>query len=53
MMDDLDFVERHAWFAAYDGGDGYHLGTHVLETDHSLTVVGQAFAQLTGADGWA
>jgi hypothetical protein len=47
MMDDLDFVERHAWFAAYDGGDGYTLGTHVLEDDGSLTEIGSAFATVS------
>lgn len=50
MMDDFDFVERHAWFAAHDGGDGYSLGTHALEADGSLTAVGETFAHMTGAD---
>jgi hypothetical protein len=50
MMDDLNFVERHAWFAAHDGGDGYSLGTHALTSDGSLTAVGDAFAHITGAD---
>lgn len=54
MMDDLDFVERHAWFAAYDGGDGYHLGTHTLEQDGTLTEIGQTLADLTlGGSDWA
>jgi hypothetical protein len=48
MMDDLEFVERHAWFATFDGGDGYTLGTHAVEDDGTLTAVGEAFASLTG-----
>jgi hypothetical protein len=46
MMDDLDFVERHAWFAGYEGGDGWHLGSGVFNADGQLTAVGQAFADL-------
>lgn len=47
MLDDLDFVERHAWFAAFDGGDGWHLNTHAIAEDGSLTPVGQAFVDAT------
>ena len=47
MLDDLDFVERHAWFAAFDGGDGWHLNTHAVADDGSLTPVGQAFVDAT------
>lgn len=46
MMDELDFVERHAWFASFDGGDGYHLDTHAIENDGTLTAVGQAFVDI-------
>ena len=42
MLDDLGFVERHAWFAAFEGGDGWHLNTHAIAGDGSLTPVGQA-----------
>ena len=47
MLDDLDFVERHAWFAAFDGGDGWHLNTHAIAEDGSLTPVGRAFVDAT------
>jgi hypothetical protein len=48
MMDDLPFVERQAWFAAYEGGDGWHLNSGVLDAAGQLTLVGQTFAELTG-----
>jgi len=51
MLDDLDFVERHAWFAAFDGGDGWHLNTHAVAEDGSLTPVGRAIAEATGTQG--
>lgn len=46
MMDDLDFVERQAWFAAYEGGDGYHLNSAVFDETGALTAVGRTFAEL-------
>ncbi len=49
MLDDLNFVERHAWFAAFDGGDGWHLNTHAIAADGSLTAVGRAIVDATGA----
>ncbi len=49
MLDDLDFVERHAWFAAFDGGDGWHLNTHAIAADGSLTPIGRAFVDATSA----
>ena len=49
MLDDLNFVERHAWFAAFDGGDGWHLNTHAIAADGSLTPIGRAFVDATGA----
>ena len=30
-MDALPFVERHAWFAMYAGGDGWHINTQLVE----------------------
>jgi hypothetical protein len=49
MLDDLDFVERHAWFAAFDGGDGWYLNTHAIAEDGSLTPVGRAIVDATSA----
>ncbi|WP_165828203.1 glycosyl hydrolase [Rhodovulum sp. BSW8] len=47
MMDDLDFVERHAWFAACEGGDGWYLNSGLFDAAGNLTEVGRTFAQLT------
>lgn len=49
MLDDLPFVERHAWFAAFDGAGGWNLNTHAIADDGSLTPVGRAFVDATGA----
>lgn len=46
MMDDLVFVERHAWFAAYDDLDGWDLNSSLISADGSLTELGRSFAQL-------
>jgi hypothetical protein len=46
MLDDLAFVERHAWFAAYEGGDGWYINTQLFDKNGGLTPVGQVFAQL-------
>jgi len=46
MMDDLPFVERHAWFASYSGGDGWYLNTEIWNSDGTLSPVGQVFAEL-------
>ncbi|WP_176592707.1 glycosyl hydrolase [Sphingobium sp. EM0848] len=43
MMDDLDFVERHAWFGAYAGLDNLDLGSALLTRDGRLTPLGDAF----------
>lgn len=45
LMDDLPFVERHAWFAAFDGGDGWHLNTHAVSDDGTLTPVGASMVE--------
>ncbi len=49
MMDDLGFVERQAWFSAYDGADNLN-GWHnaAISADGSLTKVGETFAALLG-----
>ena len=46
MMDDLPFVERHAWFGLYDGLDGLAVNTHLLDAAGDLTPVGRAYADL-------
>ncbi|HEX2556480.1 MAG TPA: glycosyl hydrolase [Microvirga sp.] len=51
MLDDLPFVERHAWFAAYEGGDGWYLRSGVLDEKGDLTGVGLTFAELNGLTG--
>lgn len=48
MMDDLDFVERHAWFGIYDGMDGWNINTNLVDGHGTLTPVGKAFADLAG-----
>ncbi len=48
MMEALPFGEKHAWFAAYDGGDGWHLNSGVLDEAGRLTRVGTTFAALNG-----
>lgn len=49
MLDNLDFVERHAWFAAFDSDGRWHLNTHAIAVDGSLTPVGRAIVDATGA----
>jgi len=46
MMDSLPFVERQAWFAAYNGGDGWNLNSGVFDASGNLTPVGLAFRDL-------
>jgi hypothetical protein len=46
MMDDLPFVERQAWFAAYEGGDGWNLNSGIIDAAGQLTLVGQTLAEL-------
>jgi hypothetical protein len=50
MMDDLAFVQRHAWFGFYDGGDGWHINTQLASADGSLTALGSLFQGLAAAD---
>jgi hypothetical protein len=47
MMDDLPFVERNAWFAAYSGGDGWDLSSECFGPNGELTPVGQALLECT------
>ncbi len=49
LMDGLPYVERHAWFAAFDGGDGWHLNIHAVSDDDTLTPVGAAIIEATAA----
>lgn len=44
MLEDLPFVERHAWFAMYPGGDGWHINTELLDSAGRMTAVGNVFA---------
>ncbi|CDO36268.1 glycosyl hydrolase [Novosphingobium sp. KN65.2] len=45
MLDDLPFVERHAWFGLYEGLDGWNLHSGLV-ADGRLTEVGRAFVDL-------
>ncbi|MEG8037911.1 glycosyl hydrolase [Sphingomonas sp. LR60] len=49
MMDDLSFVERQSWFAAYEGLDQWDLNTGLLNADGSLTALGEQFVGLAAA----
>jgi hypothetical protein len=50
MMDSLDFVEKQAWYAAGTGGGGVlYLGSEVLNSDGSPSVVGRAFKDMLAA----
>ncbi len=42
MMDDLTYVERHAWFGLYDGMDGWDLNSGLVHNG-ARTPVGNAF----------
>jgi hypothetical protein len=42
MLDDLPFVERHAWFSGYDKG----MASEVFNLDGTLTAVGRAFQEM-------
>jgi hypothetical protein len=44
MMDSLDFVELHAWYAATD--DGGYYNSNIMNGDGSITSLGNAFAQI-------
>nr|WP_246748581.1 glycosyl hydrolase [Rhizobium setariae] len=46
MLDDLSFVKRHAWFGAYEGGDGWNVNTELLDSNGHMTAVGNTFVDL-------
>jgi hypothetical protein len=50
MMDDLAFVERHAWFGTYEELDVSHLNSQLIGEDDSLSDLGSVFAWLAGAE---
>jgi Ca2+-binding RTX toxin-like protein len=50
MMDDLPFVERHAWFGAYEGGDGWFINTELFDSNGQRTAVGDVFADALGGE---
>lgn len=43
-LDDLPFVERHAWFGLYDGGGGWSLNSGMVQEDGSTTDIGETFS---------
>jgi len=45
MMDDLPFVERHAWFGIYDGLDDWHLSSGLVEKGER-TALGEAYRRM-------
>ena len=49
MMDDLPYVERHAWFGMYEGLGNLRLGSGLLRDDGVLSPVGVAFRALAKA----
>lgn len=48
MMDALPWIERHAWFSLYDGADGWHLRSHLIDGAGRTTKVGEVFAGAAG-----
>jgi len=42
MMDDLPYVERHAWFGMYGGLDGWSINSELI-TANNRSIVGNAF----------
>lgn len=49
MMDDLPFVEKHAWFGLYDGMGGWDINTGLIGSGGDPTIIGDAFGDLTDA----
>ena len=45
MLDDLTFVERHAWFGIYDGLDGWDLSSGLIQ-ERRLTSIGETFQRM-------
>jgi len=50
MLDDLDYVERQAWFGLYEGLGGWKLGSGLVEPTGELSAVGEAYRRLFDAD---
>ena len=50
MMDDLPYVERHAWFGTYAELDTSDLNSELIGADGTLSGVGSAFAWLADQD---
>jgi len=46
MMDDLPYVERHAWFGMYEGLGGWYLKSGLLTDKGKLSRIGLAFRAL-------
>lgn len=51
MMDDLNFVERQAWFSSYAYDNRFH--TELVTPDGDLTAIGNVAASLLGSSGSA
>ncbi|PZR83105.1 MAG: RNA polymerase subunit sigma-24 [Stutzerimonas stutzeri] len=47
MLDELDFVERHAWFGIYPGMDGWTIGSAAVAGGR-LTEIGHSLLGLSG-----
>lgn len=46
MLDELDYVERQAWFGLYEGLGGWTLGSGLVEPTGELSTVGEAYRRL-------
>lgn len=46
LLDDLDYVERHAWFGLYEGLGGWTLGSGLIDRTGQLSPVGEAYRRL-------
>ena len=53
MMDDLDFVEKHAWFATYAGLDALDMHTNLFDAAGQLTEPGRTFDKLASSPSGA
>ncbi len=49
MMDDLPFVERHAWFGSYASLGGAHINSELVDPAGGLTAIGETFRAAAGA----
>ncbi len=46
MLDDLAYVERHAWFGTYAELDSSHIASELVDPGGRLTPIGDAFRKL-------